>query len=45
MELDHVLIACTDLEAAAREVETRVGLASVEGGRHRAIWQMQPSVR
>ena len=35
MELDHVLIACTDLEAAAREVEARVGLASVEGGRHR----------
>ena len=35
MELDHVLIACTDLEAAAREVEARIGLASVEGGRHR----------
>ena len=35
MELDHVLIACTDLEAATREVEARVGLASVEGGRHR----------
>ena len=35
MELDHVLIACTDLEAAAREFEARVGLSSVEGGRHR----------
>ena len=35
MELDHVLIAVTDLEAAAREVETRIGLSSVEGGRHR----------
>ena len=35
MELDHVLIACTDLEAGAREVEARFGLASVEGGRHR----------
>ena len=35
MELDHVLIAVTDLEAAAREFETRHGLASVDGGRHR----------
>ena len=35
MELDHVLIACTDLDAAAREFEARVGLSSVEGGRHR----------
>ena len=32
MELDHVLIAVTDLEAVAREVETRIGLSSVEGG-------------
>ena len=35
MELDHVLIAVTDLEAGAREVETRIGLSSVEGGQHR----------
>jgi Glyoxalase-like domain len=34
MELDHVLIAVDDLEAAANEVEERYGLASVEGGRH-----------
>jgi Glyoxalase-like domain/CBS domain len=31
--LDHVLIAVPDLEAAAREVERRHGLASVEGGK------------
>jgi len=35
MELDHVLIAVTDLEAAAREFE-RHGLSSVEGGHHLA---------
>ena len=35
MELDHVLIAVTDLEAAARDFESRHGLASVDGGRHR----------
>ena len=35
MELDHVLFAVTDLEAAAREFEARYGLSSVEGGRHR----------
>src|SRR6185503_19952252 len=34
MELDHVLIAVTDLEDGAREFE-RHGLSSVEGGRHR----------
>jgi Glyoxalase-like domain len=34
MELDHLLIAVTDLAAAAREIEARYGLASVEGGRH-----------
>jgi hypothetical protein len=34
MELDHVLIAVTDLAAAAREIEARYGLTSVEGGRH-----------
>ena len=35
MELDHVLIAVTDLEAAARDFESRHGLASIDGGRHR----------
>ena len=34
MELDHVLIAVTDLGSAARELEARYGLISVEGGRH-----------
>ena len=34
VELDHVLIAVTDLAAAAREFQARWGLASVEGGRH-----------
>jgi Glyoxalase-like domain len=34
LELDHVLIAVPDLDAAARELETRHGLSSVEGGRH-----------
>jgi hypothetical protein len=34
VELDHVLIAVTDLAAAARELQTRCGLASIEGGRH-----------
>ena len=37
MELDHVLIAVSDLDAAAREVEDRLGLASVEGGRHQGL--------
>jgi hypothetical protein len=37
MELDHVLIAVDDLEAAAKEVEQRHGLASVEGGRHQGL--------
>ena len=35
MELDHVLFAVTDLEAAAREFEARYGMSSVDGGRHR----------
>ena len=35
MELDHVLFAVTDLEAAAREFDSRYGLSSVDGGRHR----------
>jgi Glyoxalase-like domain len=34
LELDHVLIAVTDLATAAREIEARHGLASIEGGRH-----------
>jgi hypothetical protein len=37
MELDHVLIAVDDLEAAAKVVEERLGLASVEGGRHHGL--------
>lgn len=36
MELDHVLIAVTDLVAAGREMEIRHGLASIEGGHHPA---------
>jgi hypothetical protein len=34
LELDHVLIAVSDLAAAARKIEARHGLASFEGGRH-----------
>ena len=34
MQLDHVLLAVTDLAAAGRELQLRYGLASVEGGRH-----------
>jgi Glyoxalase-like domain len=34
LELDHVLLAVADLEVAAREIEARYGLTSVEGGRH-----------
>ena len=34
LELDHVLIAVADLADAARGIEARYGLASVEGGRH-----------
>jgi hypothetical protein len=37
IELDHVLIAVDDLEAAAQEVEQRHGLVSVEGGRHQGL--------
>jgi Glyoxalase-like domain len=36
-ELDHILIAVDDLDAAARQVEERYGLASVEGGRHQGL--------
>jgi hypothetical protein len=34
MQLDHVLLAVTDLAAAGRELQARYGLASVKGGRH-----------
>jgi hypothetical protein len=34
VELDHVLIAVSDLAGAAREIAARYGLASIEGGRH-----------
>jgi hypothetical protein len=34
MQLDHVLIAVTDLAAAVEELEDRYGLAAVAGGRH-----------
>lgn len=34
MELDHVLVAVSDLDEAARELEARHGLASLDGGRH-----------
>ena len=34
LKLDHVLIAVSDLAAAAREIEARHGLAAIEGGRH-----------
>jgi Glyoxalase-like domain len=34
LELDHVVIAAADLETAAQDLETQLGLASVEGGRH-----------
>jgi Glyoxalase-like domain len=37
MELDHVLVAVDDLDAAAEEVEERHALASVEGGRHQGL--------
>jgi len=34
VQLDHVLIRVADLYGAAREIETRHGLPSIEGGRH-----------
>ncbi len=34
LELDHVVIAAADLEAAAVVLEERYGLPSLEGGRH-----------
>jgi hypothetical protein len=36
VELDHVLIAVADLNAAGLEIEERYGLTSVEGGHHPA---------
>ena len=33
-ELDHVLVAVTDLAAAARAIEDEHGLRAEEGGRH-----------
>jgi hypothetical protein len=36
LDIDHVLIAVRDLASAARELEERHGLGSVEGGRHPA---------
>jgi hypothetical protein len=36
VELDHVLIGVADLADAARQFETRWGLASIDGGRHPA---------
>jgi hypothetical protein len=33
-ELDHVLVAVTDLAAAARTIEAEYGLTATEGGRH-----------
>jgi Glyoxalase-like domain len=37
LAVDHVLFAALDLKAAAREVESRYGLASIECERH-AAW-------
>jgi hypothetical protein len=34
IELDHVLVAVSDLDAAGRQFEARHGLASIAGGRH-----------
>jgi hypothetical protein len=34
MKIDHVLIAARDLTRAARRIEERHGLSSIEGGRH-----------
>jgi hypothetical protein len=36
LAIDHVLLPVGDLDRAAAEIETRYGLASVEGGRHPA---------
>jgi hypothetical protein len=34
MQVDHVVVATDDLDAAARELEARYRLTAVEGGRH-----------
>ena len=34
MQLDHVLVAVPDLVVGVRAIEARLGLTSVEGGRH-----------
>ena len=34
MELDHIVVAVRDTKTAARAVEERYGLTSIEGGRH-----------
>ncbi len=36
LRIDHVLFAVDDLDIAARTVESRFGLGSIEGGRHPA---------
>ena len=33
-EIDHVIIAVTDLEGSARNLNSRFGLTAIEGGRH-----------
>lgn len=37
IELDHVIVAVRDLDAAALRFERDYGLTSVEGGRHRGL--------
>jgi hypothetical protein len=34
VEIDHLLFAVDDLQAAARDIEARHGLSSIAGGRH-----------
>jgi len=34
LDLDHIVVCVPDLTAAARDFEDRLGLTSVEGGRH-----------
>ena len=36
-ELDHVLVAVSDVVAAARVLEDGYGLTTVEGGRHPSV--------
>ena len=35
--IDHLVIAVTDLDAAAHELEQRIGLAATGGGRHEGV--------